>query len=651
VSLSPRVLPLSVFLVLALVGGCSRGPTAEPVVEAAPAVAPPGEPAVPAQTRVHQGLAVEFALAPVAGRSPPPGGAFAEGDDVVFGFTIRDTATGTPLAGARPAAWLVPKAAVDASDPAALSRKVAALIRGGRGDRPELDLNVFYVLALNDDATITVVDPLFGFGGSKLLALVQLPGPGADWAATTDGSRVFVSVPSANAVAVVDTHSWMMKKAVGCGPRPGRVAIHPDGRSLWVADEDGVTVIDAETLEPRKQLRLGRGPHDLALTGDGHFACVANTGGNTVSVVDARSFEVTGEVETGPGPRSPSFSAAAGVVYVAHEADGSVAAVSPERRAVVSRVATEPGAAVVRFAPSTRLGFVLNPRRNRVSVFDPATGRVVQVGETDPDADQLAFTDRLLYVRQRGTPTVRTVPLDQLGGGGKPVPAATFPGGQKPPAAAGGPCLAAAISAAPGDGAVLVANPADRAIYFYQEGLAAPMGSFDNYGHAPRAVLAVDRSLRSRGPGVYETTARLRRPGEYRVLFFVDSPRLIQAFDVTVKADPGKPAAAGESVVVEALPLDAELTAGKAARIAFRLLDARTKAPRSGLADVTVLAFSPGGWQKRRPAAPAAEPGTYAFEFTPPAEGVYYLYAEAPSAGLALNRSRFVVLEAKAGAK
>ena len=31
----------------------------------------------------------------------------------------------------------------------------------------ELDLNQFYVLALNNDATITVVDPRFGFGGTK----------------------------------------------------------------------------------------------------------------------------------------------------------------------------------------------------------------------------------------------------------------------------------------------------------------------------------------------------------------------------------------------------------------------------------------------------------------------------------------------------
>lgn len=258
----------------------------------------------------------------------------------------------------------------------------------------------------------------------------------------------------------------------------------------------------------------------------------------------------------------------------------------------------------------------------------------------------MAFTDQLLYVRQRSTPTVRTVPLAQLGGG-KSLSAATFPGGQKPPGAAGAGCLASAISPAAGEGAALVANPADQAIYFYTEGMAAPMGSFTNYGHVPLAVMAVDRSLRPRGPGVYETTARFRRPGEYRLIFFLDSPRMFQAFDVTVRPDPAKPTAAADTVVAELLPGGAEPTAGQATAVAFRLRDARTKAPHHGLTDVTVLAFSPGGWQKRLPTAPTAEPGTYTVEFTPPDEGVYYLYAEAPLAGLAFNKAQLTVLNAK----
>ena len=41
--------------------------------------------------------------------------------------------------------------------------------------------------------------------------------------------------------------------------------------------------------------------------------------------------------------------------------------------------------------------------------------------------------------------------------------------------------LADVIVPAPEGDSVLVANPADRVIYYYSEGMAAPMGSFQNY--------------------------------------------------------------------------------------------------------------------------------------------------------------------------
>ena len=57
----------------------------------------------------------------------------------------------------------------------ACRKKAETLIGGSLFAAAELDLNVYYVLALNDNATLTVVDPRFGFGGTKLLALVDLP--------------------------------------------------------------------------------------------------------------------------------------------------------------------------------------------------------------------------------------------------------------------------------------------------------------------------------------------------------------------------------------------------------------------------------------------------------------------------------------------
>jgi hypothetical protein len=64
----------------------------------------------------------------------------------------------------------------------------------------------------------------------------------------------------------------------------------------------------------------------------------------------------------------------------------------------------------------------------------------------------------------------------------------------------------------------------DREIYYYQEGLAAPMGSFSNYKRQPRAVMVVRRDLRERQPGVYETNVELGRPGAYDLVFRLDRP-------------------------------------------------------------------------------------------------------------------------------
>ena len=47
---------------------------------------------------------------------------------------------------------------------------------------------------------------------------------------------------------------------------------------------------------------------------------------------------------------------------------------------------------------------------------------------------------------------------------------------------------------------MLVANPADKMIYFYAEGMAAPMGSFQNYRRDPKALLVLENGLRESEP-------------------------------------------------------------------------------------------------------------------------------------------------------
>ena len=185
-------------------------------------------------------------------------------------FTITDTASGRPVRAINPAAWmdLVPKDEIRGAK--TCEQKVKAFLGGSIFGRAELDLNVYNVLTLNDEASISVVDPLFSFGGTKLLGMVVLESPGEDWAMTSNETRIYVSLPDSKKVAVVDTAGWTVMRNIELDRRPGRLALQADESVLWVLDEEagtgkpeisGVTAIDTTKLE-----RVARSIPDAGIT-------------------------------------------------------------------------------------------------------------------------------------------------------------------------------------------------------------------------------------------------------------------------------------------------------------------------------------------------------------------------------------------------
>ncbi|HSS50895.1 MAG TPA: hypothetical protein VLX28_18295, partial [Thermoanaerobaculia bacterium] len=497
-----------------------------------------------------------------------------------------------------------------------------------------------YVLTMNEDASLAVVDARFGFAGSQLLAMVFLDSPAEDWALTGDGRRLFVSMPASSRVAVVDGVSWQVSARLATPGRPGRIALQPDEELLWVTyggeKGDGVAVFDRSTLALAARFPIGAGPHEIAFSDDNRFAFVTNRQAGTVSVISMAARRKLAELPTGSRPVSVAFSAKARLAYVSHQGDGTIAAVTGESPRVVARIQAEPGLGALRFAPGGRFAFVVNPERGLLHVLDAASGRVVQTGVVHGAPDQVTFSDTLAYLRLRGDATVLMVPLAQTGVPDAAIPLVDFPGGQRPPAEGTRPSLADSIVQVPGGNAVLVANPADRAVYFYKEGMAAPMGHFENYGHEPRALMMVDRSLGERPGGVYETVGRLPRGGVYDVVFFLDAPRVVECFELAVAAAPGEPALP-QQILVRGLTPAAGLRARQSGRVRFEVLDAGSRQPIPGLRDLTCLAFlSPGTWQRQQPAAESA-PGIYELELTPPAAGLYYVYLQSPSLGLTLN--------------
>jgi DNA-binding beta-propeller fold protein YncE len=568
------------------------------------------------------------------------------GGTAIFRLTLSDATTGQPVS-ARPAGWVAAKEPGQADDDA-IGRRVAEFASGSPTSRPAIDLNAFQIVTMNGDATLSVLDPLSGFGGSKLLGLVDVPSPADDWALDSGHRRLYVGCGAAARVAEVDTTTWTVARLTNVIGPVRRVAVQPDGHYLWAATEAvggqaaTITPIQTDRMHVGTPVPVGDGPHDLAFDQDSRFVFVCCAAGGTVSVIATGQGTKEAELRLGPRPAGVGYSAAAGAVYVPDAQAGEIAVVDANTLKVRTRIPAPRGLGTIRFAPGGRWGFVPVSAAGQVLILDAAAARVVQTVDVDKAPDQITFTDRFAYVRHRDSAVVVLIPLDRIGNPTDRSTVFEVIGGRSPfgGPGAGASTPAAGIIQAAGEGAALIANPADKTIYYYAEGMAAPKGGFSTYGRTPRAVLAIERNLRVRAPGIYETAARLPPGGVYEVIVRLDSPQWVHAFELTVASPSAHPTP--PPVFVELLA-DGPAVAGEPAPVRFHITRGPDRTPVTGARDLVVQAYCPGTWQVRQ-SAKETDPGIYATTFRLPRPGLYFFHLDSPTAGLAMTDPRQLVM-------
>lgn len=613
----------------------------------------PAKDAATGQKVVRDGISVEF-MPSVGGPGqarPDP----MEGEDVELRFWIRGAA-GERLANIRPAAWIdshsdKPGVATGSGD---CKQKIQSFLTGTLRRRPEVDLNSYYILVLNAEPVISVIDPILGYGGSRLYTDIRLPSPGFDWVLTDDQKRLFVAMPKINQVAAVDTDSWKVLRTIDAGSRPAQLVLSPDGKTLWVANQNAdataasVTVIDTTSMTVAASLRTGRGPHRVAFGADGNLAVVTNGLEGSATLVDAKTLRAIKDLKSGPSPLAAASSALSGALYVGDVADGSISVIDPVKQQITARIEGKPGLSSIRFAPDGRFGFVTVPGADVVEVIDSSNASLAVTVSVPKTPDQISFTDTFAYIRSAGADHVTMIRLAGLAAGHQPS-LVDFPAGQLPPAAAKVEAGADAIIRSPDAAEVIVVNPADKLIYQYQEGMAAPMGSYQTYDRTPKAALVVDRSLRESAPGVFSIKTQVPAAGMYDVAFFLDSPRVVHCFNLSVRSNPAlKKLAADHRVRVEPLVASRTVHVNEPVELKFKLTDPATGKTRDNLNDVRILTMlAPGVWQKRQVAKDEGG-GTYGITTALAEPGIYYVFIECSSIGLRLNAQFPVILQAVA---
>lgn len=587
---------------------------------------PQGASAAPATQRFESGgIAVDLSVLP----ADPARGVLRADEQATVRLRVTETRTGQPMINLHPRAWMQARRTGDAPNEAACREKVGNFVAGALPQRADVDLNAFVVVTLNDDKTLTFINPQVALTVSKLESIVVLPALGVDWALSPSKDFLYVTMPTESAVAVVDVRTRKLVKtiATGKGTAPARVAVQPDGRQVWVGldGSDEAVVFDAATHSQARHVKVAAGLHTLAFSSDSRHAFVSNTAAGSVSLVDTASLDVIATLPVGDTPVAMAYGAAAQVLYVAPLNGDRISVIDPAQRKVVATVPARRGIGALQFEPDGRHALALNRLDSTLTVIDSADHRAVTTVDVVKEPDQLRFTQRYVYVRGLGSEKFSLLELAALRAGSPH--AVDIQAGRLAPASRPADIgVADMIAPMPDGNAALIANAAEQLLYLYQEGMMAPTGTLQNYKRVPRGLMLIDRSLTETAPGVYSTTVTLHKAGLLDVPVFVNTPRLLNCFEVTVEASVQAPAqGTAPSLVVEPAFAAQRFDARVPTALRVRLLDAASQQPVTGLADVQLLVFAPPGhWQQRRRAV-EVEPGLYEINESFPRAGLYQL--------------------------
>ncbi len=590
----------------------------------------------------RQGVSVTFSLEHAVD-SVDQNRPFRAGDQVLVQFSAEDN-NHVPLSGLYPAAWIHPSEADQGESNMACINKAKAFIGGSLLSRAEIDLNVYYVLTLNQDATISVVDPLFGFGGSKLLTMLPLHATGFDWAVSTSQNQVFASLPAADEIAEIDTTNWQVKHHASDGhwKKPGLLRIEANQLYLWVLVENGVAIFEQQPFALKQLIATENKPSAIEFSANGHFAYVLSN--QRLDVIDLAALSIIKSIKLDDGAVSIAYAHLAHALYIVYAQSGEIHVLDGQKQQLTQSLQSESGLGMLRFAPNGRWGFLLNPLTNRLSIIDAAKQKIVQTAQVEAQPVSVSFSDQLAYIRHAGSANLLMIGLDDidLGRSGAAIPAADTPGGDHPPGLIDLPVGAEGIVQAPGGNAVLVSNYRDKSVYFYKEGMAAPMGQFNNYGKSPRAVLAVDHSLTEYdSPGTYSSSTVLPAAGHYQAIFFMDAPRMVHCFSFQV----AEPAVTESIPQTQPLNITAEgknvtLKTAKMTDLKFKVhAEPGEAAFQDQPFDVTII-LSSGLWRQHLSVMATGE-GEISVPFIPPLPGVYDFYLTPGNANSAVIKRKF----------
>ena len=176
----------------------------------------------------------------------------------------------------------------------------------------------------------------------------------------------------------------------------------PDLAGMLVVVNKGassVSIIDVASGRELAVLPTGAGPHEVAISADGHTAIITDYGarqpGNTLTVVDVHGLEVIRTIDLGPHERPHGIAFLPGdeQVVVTSEATGSVVVVDVEEGRIDDDLPTaQAGSHMLALPAAAESIWTSNVRDGTVSEIDVSTGTTARIIEVPAQPEAIGIT-------------------------------------------------------------------------------------------------------------------------------------------------------------------------------------------------------------------------------------------------------------------
>lgn len=468
--------------------------------------------------------------------------AMQAGQQVRIKINGKRLADDQPLSNWRIGAWLDRETDVMSGAIPVCGQRVSRYLSGNLVQRPLLDLTGYYVLSLDAEPSVSVLDPSVSFSGrSSLYGSMQLDGHGFDWIKTGDDMRLYVALPREKKLAIADLQTLAILDHLTLPGQPTRLALQPGERLLWVgltgatAQESAVEIVDTLEDKPVARIPLPDGYHEFDFSADGRYAYVTNRQSHSLSIIDAKQLKVIREIELGFEPLGLVFVDRQSLLWVTDAKAGRIHRYDGQGKAV-DHIVLEPGLGPIKLAPDARYVLAVNPSQHRVYVLDADSGKQKHQVTVSGQPYDVMFSGQYAYIRTLQSEQVGLLSLASLDGA---QPIIKFvPAGAGALADTNNLLRASSMALTLDRAGAFFVTPSERTLHHYMEGMNAPRSGLRAYGHTPMSAMVMQRGLREVSPGEYAAVIRLPSAGRMVLALASETPVLRECLGMKIESSP-----------------------------------------------------------------------------------------------------------------